>query len=510
VTVTRLAPFCNHRSSQNLRSAHSPCSSLRQEFLLGGPVDDLLATSLGLFLDAFNEVHALALQNLATMGSSLHANTRYPAIEVLDSGMPSIGKASIKSVAPPDYEYLLRKSGIFSGPLSQLSGRELPGVVALTDFCKRNKLSWSREPGVWDDSFEVKLAVERCVIHALFRYGGNAPSKLQTGLIIRPYWMALFRDQLPLAIIVPVCLTHFEVARFRLDESTFITRISDPIQLSRSMMVDFRGGTTEMVSNAATHAFVATDWTVENTGSGGVHQALDTPGTDVFELIDQCFASLRIATGIDTGYAQVLFRPRGWQFSGQWDLPALYGSGHRRYPNRFDAFGWLREDLPVVSGEQLREVRRVFGLIRSSSSNKIGIALKRLNACLSRDDDVDALLDAIIGLEVLLGDGGEAVSFKLKMRAAGLAKVAGGRFTAHAAFSEIGKLYGERSKIVHGHAGKPKSNSRDVGASSANLPTHRKQAADYLRMILVVLMEHPRYLDPTKIDTELLMGFSPE
>jgi hypothetical protein len=47
---------------------------------------------------------------------------------------------------------------------------------------------------------------------------------------------------------------------------------------------------------------------------------------------------------------------------------------------------------------------------------------------MTRDDAVDAILDATIGLEVLLGDQeNQALSYKLRLRAGALARLSGTR-----------------------------------------------------------------------------------
>ena len=61
-------------------------------------------------------------------------------------------------------------------------------------------------------------------------------------------------------------------------------------------------------------------------------------------------------------------------------------------------------------------------LIASSESEAIRLAINRLNGCLTRTDPADAILDATIGLELLLGDDqNQSLSYKLRLRAAALA-----------------------------------------------------------------------------------------
>jgi hypothetical protein len=47
-------------------------------------------------------------------------------------------------------------------------------------------------------------------------------------------------------------------------------------------------------------------------------------------LIDAFFASVRIVTGLDTGYAQLLTRPIGWGFLVQGDFSPINRLGESR------------------------------------------------------------------------------------------------------------------------------------------------------------------------------------
>lgn len=450
---------------------------------------------------AFREVHALALQQ-HNSGSALSlGNTQYPRMGIhSESGMPSMYDHGLyRSNAPPDHGAVLFQGGFFSVPLSRFKKEDLRQVYSLANFLSEKGLV----NGPHDLSAE--LEAKTLTAHAVSRYlslYGKAPLDGKLPKLLTPFIDAIVWPQLPLLLVVPICLTRFEVDRFRLDGENFILKISKEVQLGRSLLRDHSGGTASSVAQAATHAFVSSNWRIENDGAD-VERSLSAPTPEIFEYIDTLFASLRAASGVSTGYAQVLFLARKWSFRSRWDLPYVYGSTHRRYPNSFDNWGWARQDLPLVTADQLREVRRTFTLIKRNDHNRIAIAIKRLNACLNRDDDVDALLDAIIGLEVLLGEGTDALSYKLKMRTAGLAKLSKGRFQPAEAFRDMGELYKARSRIVHGHTAKPKSG--DVAATSRAHAEHRQLATTYLRQVLDVLLENPRYLEPKLIDDELLM-----
>ena len=131
----------------------------------------------------------------------------------------------------------------------------------------------------------------------------------------------------------------------------------------------------------------------------------------------------------------------------------------------------------------------------------------RLNTCMSRDDAVDAVLDATIALEVLLGDKENmAIAYKIRMRAGALAAFRGDRLSTEVA-AAVNKIYATRSKIVHGLT-TSKSKKRVVPEEDRYV-IERDAAVDILRYIIEILLENPRFLEPGKIDQELLLGVAP-
>jgi hypothetical protein len=133
----------------------------------------------------------------------------------------------------------------------------------------------------------------------------------------------------------------------------------------------------------------------------------------------------------------------------------------------------------------------------------VRLALKRLNGCLTRTDAADAILDGTIGLELLLGDDqNQSLSYKLRLRAAALAILHADRSAKEVA-SKVKRLYEARSAIVHGRRRK-----RSKKASEPADTSHfrdRLIASDLLRFVLDVLVTHPEYQDPSKIDEGILL-----
>jgi hypothetical protein len=124
----------------------------------------------------------------------------------------------------------------------------------------------------------------------------------------------------------------------------------------------------------------------------------------------------------------------------------------------------------------LEDVRRLYNLILGRREERVAIALKRLNSCMTRDDAVDAILDATIGLEVLLGDQeNQALSYKLRLRAGALARLSGTRKPADVVAS-VKKIYEVRSAIVHGlKTKKPKKRLLEPEADHLLLSVRRRR-----------------------------------
>lgn len=92
-----------------------------------------------------------------------------------------------------------------------------------------------------------------------------------------------------------------------------------------------------------------------------------------------------------------------------------------------------------------------------AASDNLMTALRRFGSSYERRDLEDRLIDLVIAMEALFGDGQGSVAYKVAMRGASWLHPRGeGRVKA---FREIKKLYDLRSRAVHG--GKPKAIQRD-------------------------------------------------
>lgn len=82
------------------------------------------------------------------------------------------------------------------------------------------------------------------------------------------------------------------------------------------------------------------------------------PGIYPLEIIEAFFAMLRLSTGFETGYAQLLVEPIGWAPWYTAKLPCLTGTAVRRYPPQFEDYYWTRDILPLLTTEHLLRIQK--------------------------------------------------------------------------------------------------------------------------------------------------------
>lgn len=460
---------------------------------------------------AFDEIYDAIIQETKLLKPLYHRHADYPSIDFYGSGLPRFTTyGPFNQEAPRDYVGAVRLTALASIVAgSQTPAAEFQAAKKLEDFLASSiiGLRFSYSPHLptttqrWMFNHLVDSAVER-YIHI---YGLTPCVDRKKRLtVLNPLIQFVTLNSLPLRLIVPISFTNFSEKHFRLSERVCIIKIPKRLQLARARMQTIGTGAAEMVVGAATHAIISKGWSIPATDSGALSNSLSQATPSVLDEIDRFFAALRIAAGVSTGYAQIIWMPEKWARNYYCDLPPIFGTAIRRYPNHFDQFGWL-EEPETVNTATLTEVRRIYNAIAANTSEGVRLALRRLNSCLTRTDDADAILDAIIGMELLLSDGRtESLSYKLRLRAGALAKInTRSNLTPPEVFTQVKLLYDTRSKIVHGQKTKnPRDASRDT---DTRYRENRKQAADLLRFVLDTLLMHPEYQHPNKIDTDLLL-----
>lgn len=460
-----------------------------------------------LFADAFDELHVAVRAKVKQPGQYVSAHHDYPIMSSLQSGFPSFHESGFYNQSSRrDYVGTIRRRGLLGilGGLPTTSAPDLPKGAELASFLRTHQIGKRLNLGQLLDR-PVDELVADAVERYIHLYGLDMPAEeRRRDALIWPLISGTIFDSLNLRLVVPIALTHFDVDHFRLTDTTYITRLPEKLQLGRARMSTLGSGAVRMVVGAATHAFVSAGWNLEVDTIADVPSSLKQSSSNVIDAIDSFFGALRIVTGIKTGYAQLLWLPKDWALEYFCDLTPVYGTTLRRYPAEYDNYGWTEAGASVTKG-QLAEVRDIYKRVAENQSEAIRLAISRLNGCLTRSDAVDSILDGTIGLELLLGDNdNQSLSFKLRLRAAALAILQDDpAFPSREVIIKVKRLYEARSAIVHGRRKKPSKKATEPEDTSN--AKERMLASELLSFVLKVLLTHPQYQDPLKIDEGLLL-----
>ena len=171
-------------------------------------------------------------------------------------------------------------------------------------------------------------------------------------------------------------------------------------------------------------------------------------------------------------------------------------------------------DLPVskVSSEQAKRIQQVYKNILKCEADKnkqnLLFSLKRFNRCLLRNEVDDMATDATIGLEALLAGGTKGeITFTISSRIPVVfSYIKNERYTPSNSRSIMKKIYGYRSKIVHGGNLKEKEKYVEINNEKIDICN---VAVEFLRYTLLFMTEHQEYLDATKLDEYIDGSLSP-
>jgi len=278
-----------------------------------------------------------------------------------------------------------------------------------------------------------------------------------------------------------------------------IERLSEGEQCARVPRSIWNAAASELVLTAATHAFVLDGYVFP--GPRRMSLPLSTLAYYPLELIELSFQALRIAAGVDTGYAQIVSRPIGWVWSYDADLPPIVaGAVARRYPPGFDDYGWLRTPV-VVTGTEIHDTSETL-LRLDAAEPQLKLASRRFSSATLRTEEEDAVLDLCIAIEAAVGDRQRTeMTYKLSVRAAALLASDAALGGWEGVAQKIKRLYGWRSAIVHGE---DVERQRTKFAEGAEYPV--TVAVLLVRGLLRRLLEAPELQRPERIDARLLGG----
>ncbi len=430
----------------------------------------------------------------------------WPDLSHFESGMPYI-TTGYSSSGPTDYKYAFRL-----GKDAPIDVNSLPSFRTLVDYVIAHpvlKSYYGFEEGR-DASFSttaVHLLAEYLIDRHIHIHGNTVFNREQLLPSYLPLEAALFKEKLGVNVVVPILFLHFDFDEIRFGPDFGIVRMDDDFQRARATKRTSKLSVHDIVLGAATHALVLNRYEVEN--DGRFFQILHAYSEETaypLPIIDAFFTAVRVVTGHQTGYAQLLLEPASWARSYKAHLPPLEGTSARRYPAEFENLYWHRS-VPTVTRAEAMKIGETFTKLRNALGvNQLRIASRRLNLCYLREDEEDAILDATIGLESLLV-GGERneITHKLALRMAALSTLENNiQREAVDVFRDIKEIYKFRSAVAHGSS--KSSQKREIAIKEGGAIPIVTAAINYLRMALGILLDHPEYRNPTRIDEVLLLG----
>lgn len=358
-----------------------------------------------------------------------------------------------------------------------------------------------------DDDKWNKTCIRIFLIHILERYYLlNKTEDNNDELLEQIYTRienAIFNEILYFDFSIPVLFVNFDFDEYKINDFCTLRRISDDYHKARIFVTSYSPPVTPTLISCATHELVLKRWYVKNE-RGPLKLNTDYEQFYPLDKFDNLIVAIKTATNINTGYAQLLIYPDDWSAYDRMDLPGISGMSIKRYPSYFENYYWNEKELPCVSLEQAAVIGKIYERL-DDCNNKLKIACKRLRYSCLREDEEDSILDIIIAMEVLLTDNerGE-ITHKLSLRLSKLIALFRTDYNPFDAFSNMKRIYAYRSKIVHGGRVKSKSKEIKMEEKSVAGSDEVKIANDYLRLLIQILLEHPKFLDVKEIDKAMI------
>jgi hypothetical protein len=456
------------------------------------------------------------IQELEASGKYIGHYYQFPKMETFESGFPNFSKSSLDD-GPIDYSSISQKDlnpddidSWKSFYNLALTDPELNSYWEIRDSDLNSDLN-NRDPFHHPHFFQFykELCIYGSIKNLIDRYihitGKKKFDENAFLPIYREWENGILLKRLTFDILIPILCQTFSFEKLELIPGISIEKMSEPLQKARNTESSFTVSVHDTVIGAATHALVLEGWDVANI-------SLDKRNTPFYEIsafseaikkVNLFFAAFRIETGLETGFGQIISRPKGWADSWKAYLPSAYIVAIRAYPDYFENFGWLKKPISIEEST-CESIAFIFNELLQAPDNRLLLAAKRLNAAFLRKNEEDSILDVTIGLETLLVvDSRNEITHRLSLRLAGLSKIEQfEKFSPKEVFDISKKVYAYRSAIVHG--AKNDDQKRTIKIEKEKEMPILQLSISLLRYVISTLCYYPRFQDPKEIDWYLL------
>jgi len=254
-----------------------------------------------------------------------------------------------------------------------------------------------------------------------------------------------FSEELTGELVVPIIMGAIpeDILRLDISDSIHIEAMDTGMQIARAPALNGNHRVNPFHRAAATHAVVISNVSVSN-------QWIRWPKPSLAELdlsgVETVIEAISLVTGDERiGYADIFMRPQDWASHWVGAYPPLTRLAEVEQVPKAHGPLWNEDRItyaPAVVEYLETAVQRL-----QQATPKISLASRRVRQASLRDDSEDAFLDAMIGVEALLGRERDEITFRLSLRAAAaLAR----KWDPNDIFELLKFLYGQRSAIVHG------------------------------------------------------------
>lgn len=358
-------------------------------------------------------------------------------------------------------------------------------------FTKEDKLSDYTIRGVVGDIVERYLYVTNAT--------ENIPIDIDE--MIKPYvaqrLLFYLEDTLYFDICIPICLATFD-KEIKLDENVEIIRIPEELQKARQIICKYEIATEDWVAACATHMIVLHNYSYSKGEKNSGISLLQDYSSYPLEKIDEIIGIVRLATGYEIGYEHIFCVPQEWIYETTADLAAVYGAKSHFINHKYIKLNWINLPVSYVSKEQCDDIVRLYDGYQKNEK-RLKFSLMRFNRCALREELDDITTDACIGLESLLAGGTHteitnAIASRMPFV---ISKVDNKQYLPTNGRKYMKKIYNLRSRIVHGDKLKDKDIYIENDQTRIYIP---KMAVDFLRIVLVFMIQNPIYLNVEEID----------
>lgn len=313
-----------------------------------------------------------------------------------------------------------------------------------------------------------------------------------------------YLEKYPIDLAIPILFVGFEQDEFEINDGLKVEKMSDEFHYGRMLNKSYVPAIPNILTSGATHCLILKNYMIELYHYILINDIVNNKKSYPIDRINRIFSLISIVTNIETGFAQILMVEKGFALDLDRDYISMKGISLREFPEYFENYHWLNKDLPKVTKKETLEFKILLEKYIKIESNKLDVAIDRYRKCILREHEVDSLIDAIIGMETLLSDNGRgSLTYKLSLKAAALFNEFDIYDDIIKVQSNIKKIYNYRSEVVHG--GSKINKKRLIKINNEEKIPAVSLAIEYLKELIIILIENPEFLDSSKIDRKLLL-----